>query len=219
MSWNRPLFHSFFVVLCLVGLNAVPAWAQSEHMNPEAMVPSIPSLSGDQVSRLNAGEILIDTVQGPAPIGDVMGIISHSPETVMTLVANFELHSEFYDDVSFSETVGQEGDYHLLHGITDTPWPMDDREWVLRAAGAPTQVDGVDVILSTWAYIPDSGNLVDTQGYYLAIPWGNDGSKCLLRYRIQVDLGTWLPDFLLTWSQENFLPNKIRNIQSWLDTH
>lgn len=208
--WNIAPF-SILIILSVVVLAAAPASAQME--------PSIPSLSADQVTRLNAGEVLIDTVQGSAPIGDVMGIINHSPETVMTLVANFELHSEFYDDVSFSEVAGVDGEYQLLHGITDTPWPMDDREWVLRAAGGPTQVDGVDVILSTWAYVPDSGNLVDTTGFYLAIPWGSDGTQTLLRYRIQVDLGTWLPDFLLTWSQENFLPNKIVNIRSWLDTH
>ena len=216
MSLNRRRQYSFFVSLCFVAFIAVPAWGQTERA---PMVPSIPSLSADQVQRLTDGEILIDTVQSAAPIGDVMGVINHTPEEVMTLVATFELHKEFYDDVIFSEVEGTDGDFQLLHGITDTPWPMDDREWVLQAAGGPTQVDGVDVIVSTWSYVPDSGNLVDTHGYYLAIPWGSDGSQCLLRYRIQVDLGTWLPDFLLTWSQENFLPNKVRNIRTWLDEH
>lgn len=208
MSLNRRCLYTFSVVFCALGFATSSGWAQ--------MTPSIPSLSGDQLDRLSTGEILIDTVEGAAPIGDVMGIVDHTPREVMELIRDFDKYHEFMSDISVSEVVSQEGNEYLCHGITDTPWPMDDREWVIQATGGPTQVEGVDVILSTFFYVPDSGNLVHTEGFWLAIPWGEDGSKTLLRYRIQVDLGTWLPEFLINWSTENFLPNKIHDIRARL---
>lgn len=179
------------------------------------MTPSIPSLSADQVSRLNNGEVILDSVEGAAPIGEALGVINYSAEAVMEVIRDFESYPEFMSDMAMAEIVGQDGEFFLCHGITDTPWPMDDREWTIRASGGHTQVDGVDVILSTWTYV--EGNIVDTEGYWLAIPWG-DGSQTLLRYRLQIDLGTWLPDFLMAWAQESYLPSKITNIRARLDS-
>ncbi|MCA9562998.1 MAG: hypothetical protein KC561_05890 [Myxococcales bacterium] len=182
------------------------------------MEPSIPTLSQAQVNQLNAGEVIIDVVPGEVPIGDAIGVINATPEQVMQIVQDFESYPEFMNDIVHAEVQGTEGDYLLCHGITDTPWPMDDREWVIRATGGPTTVDGLDVYLSTWDYVPGSGNVEDTTGYWLAIPWGSDGSQTLLRYRLRVDLGTWLPDFLLNWATENFLPNKITDFRGRVAT-
>jgi hypothetical protein len=178
--------------------------------------PSIPSLSQAQVERLNRGEVLVEVVEGEVPIGDAIGVIDAPPEAVMALVSDFARHSEFFDDTAVSEVVGQDGEYELQHGVTDTPWPMDDREWTLRAWHGTMEVDGLQVLVSTWEYVPDSGNIVDTEGYYLMIPWGDDGSKTLFRYHISVDLGTWLPDFLLEWSTENMLPNQVEALRAQL---
>ena len=78
------------------------------------------------------------------------------------------------------------------------------------------QVDGMDVNLSVFEYVQGSGNLVDVQGYWLLLPWGDDGSQSLVRYHVAIDLGTWLPDFLLEWSTENFLPMKIQGLRDAL---
>ena len=179
--------------------------------------PSIPSLSGGQVELLSAGEIVVDVVEGAAPIGDVMGVINFTPEQVFEVVADFDKHGEFMSDLALAEVTGLDGEARLCHGITDTPWPMDDREWIIRAEGSATQVDGVDVYLVAWTYVEGSGNLIDTTGYWLMMPWGADGSQTLLRYRLQVDLGTWLPDFLLSWSTENFLPFKVTDVRNRLE--
>jgi hypothetical protein len=178
--------------------------------------PSVPSLSAAEVSRLNAGEILVAVIPGELPVGDALGVLDAPPEQVLEVIRDFPRHSEFMRDMALSEIVGQEGEFTLQHGITDTPWPMADREWTLRTWSGPLEVDGVDCLISRWAYIPGSGNLVDTQGYWLLIPWGDDGSKTLMRYHIMVDLGTWLPNFLLEWSTENLLPERINGIRSQL---
>lgn len=192
------------VVLAVSQLLALSALAQP--------TPSIPSLSNDQINRLNNGEILVDGIIGEAPVGDAMGVIDAPPEQVMALIRDFERHSEIFDDIALSELVGRDGEYTIHHGITNTPWPMADREWTLRAWGGAMEVDGMPVLVSTWEYIPGSGNIVDTGGYWLCMPWG-DGSKTLVRYHIMVDLGSWLPDFLIEWSTENMLPNKINAVR------
>lgn len=194
---------------CLLFSAISSAWAQAE--------PAIPSLSNDQVNRLNAGEIVLDVAPGAVPVGDAMGVVNYTPEQVFNVVAAFDKHGEFMSDLALAEVTGTDGEALLCHGITDTPWPMDDREWIIRAEGSQTEVDGVSVYLVRWTYVPNSGNLVDTTGYWLMMPWGADGSQTLLRYRIQVDLGTWLPDFLLSWSTENFLPWKVIDIRNRLD--
>lgn len=177
------------------------------------MAPTIPSLSRDQVDRLNSGEIIIDVVESAAPIGEAVGVIDASPETVMRIIEDFESYPEFMADVTTAEIRGEEGDVRLLYGVNDTPWPMDDRDWVVRAHGGPIQLEGIDVIAAYWDYVPGSGNIENTSGYWLAMPWGADGSQTLLKYRVMVDLGTWLPDFLKTWATENFLPSKISSIR------
>lgn len=181
------------------------------------MEPAIPSLSQDQVDRLNAGEIIIDVVDQLVPIGDAMGVIDYPPEPTIRVLEDFNTHSEFMTDLILSEIVGQEGDDMLCHGITDTPWPMDDREWVNRARGGPAQIDGIDAIVATFDYVEGSGNIEGARGYWLALPWGEDGSKTLLRFRVQIDLGTWLPDFLKTWGTEHFLPIKISDIRNRIE--
>lgn len=188
-----------------VQLLALPALSQP--------TPTIPSLSNDQIERLNRGEILVELIEARVPVGDAIGVIDAPPAAVAAIIEDYDRHDEIFADTSLSEVVGQEGQYTLQHGITDTPWPMADREWTLRAWTGPMEVEGMQVLVSTWDYVPDSGNLVDTEGYYLFIPWGDDGSKTLFRYHMMVDLGTWLPDFLLEWSTESMLPNQVQALR------
>ena len=196
------VFLQTLVVVLLSGT----AWGQ--------VTPTIPTLSASQVEQLNAGEILVDGVEGEIPTGNAIGVIDAPPAEVSALISDFNRHSEYFEDITLSELEGTEGDYGLGRGITDTPWPMDDREWLLRMRTIETEVDGVPAYVSTWEYVPGSGNLVDTQGYYLCIDWGTDGTQTLLRYFISVDLGTWLPGFLLEWSMENMLPGRIEGLRA-----
>jgi hypothetical protein len=201
----------YAVVIVAVGLMA--AFASPVVAQP---TPSVPSLSSDQVNRLEAGEILVSVLPGAVPVGDALGVVNAPPARVLEVIRDFPRHSEFMNDMALSEVVGQEGEYTLQHGITDTPWPMADREWTLRTWTGEIEVDGVPCLISRWDYVPGSGNIVDTEGYWLLIPWAEDGSRTLLRYHITVDLGTWLPDFLLEWSTENMLPARINGIRSQL---
>jgi hypothetical protein len=189
-------------------LMAAPVWAEP--------TPVMPTLSAEQVERLGTGEVLVEVVNAELATGDAMGVINAPPERVMEVVADFENYEDFMPDITEAEIVGQEGDFRLCRGLTDTPWPMDDRNWTLRAWYGQRNIDGMDVWVSTWDYVPGSGNLEDTEGYWLLIPWGDNGQSTLVRYYITADLGTWLPDFLMTWATENMLPNMIQAIRDRL---
>ncbi len=193
-----------FTTTLLLGL---PALAQP--------TPVIPSLSQEQVDRLNSGEILVQmNGEVDPPIADAIGVIDATPEQVFAIVADFSRHTEWFDDLALAEVVGEEeGGIVVIHGITDTPWPMDDREWTNRTWGGPMEVDGVAAYISTWAYIEGSGNLENTEGYWLMIPWNEDGTKTLTRYYMILDLGTPMPDFLINWGAENMLPSRIQGIR------
>jgi len=183
--------------------------------------------------------------ESDVPMGDTIGIIAATPEEVIRVIEDFDNYEEFMEDMAHAEILTTaervreviedmddgdeilegldidalltfEGEGALCFGITDTPWPMDDREWIIRAEGGLTTIDGMEVVLSTFTFVPGAGNLVDIDGYWLLIPWGDDGSQTLARYHLEVDLGTWLPDFLLEWSTENFLPLKIQGIRDRL---
>lgn len=195
----------FFQILLVVILSSA-AWGQ--------VTPEIPTLSASQVELLNAGEILVDSIEGEIPTGTAIGVIDALPAEVSALISDFNRHSEYFEDITLSELESTDGDYGIGRGITDTPWPMEDREWVLRMRTIETEVDGVPAYVSTWEYVPGSGNLVDTQGYYLCIPWGPEGAQTLMRYYITADLGTWLPDFVLEWSMENMLPGRIEGLRN-----
>lgn len=182
------------------------------------MEPSIPSLSQDQVDRLNAGEVIIDVVDQRVPIGDAMGVIDYPPEPTIRVLEDFNTHHEFMSDLIVSEVRGEENGDKLCYGVTATPWPMDNRDYMNRARGGPTTLDGIRVILVLFEYIEDSGNIADARGWWMALPWGEDGSKTLLRFRLQIDIGSWLPDFLKNWGTEHFLPLKITDIRARVTT-
>lgn len=175
--------------------------------------PTIPVLSSDQVTRLNAGEILVEVINGAIPIGDVLGVIDATPELVLESVLDFNHYTEFMPYMTQSEIVSQEGSTYHCSGVTDTPWPMDDRIWSIIASAGPTEVEGLQVLVSTWDYVPESGNIQDTEGYWLLIPWGETGQKTLVRYYLVADLGTWIPDVILNWATENMLPGIIEGLR------
>jgi hypothetical protein len=148
------------------------------------------------------------------PVADAIGVVSASPEQVIAVVSDFENHSEWFEDLTLAEIVGrEEGGIVVIRGVTDTPWPMEDREWTNRTWNGEREVDGVSAYVSTWDYVEGSGNLEDTEGYWLIIPWNEDGTQSLVRYYMILDLGTPMPDFLVNWGAENMLPSRIQGIR------
>jgi hypothetical protein len=191
---------------------AAPALAQVPADFPLEI--SVPSLSNAQVTRLNNGDVLVDVIPGAVPVGDAIGVVDAPMDRVIEVIRDFAAYEDWMSDIEQSRVLEDRGNNNFLcRGETDTPWPMANRHWTVDAWGGEVQIDGMDVLVSVWSYVPGSGNLVDTHGYWLLLPWGDDGDKTLVRYHLRVDLGTILPSFLLEWSTENFLPKKITDLR------
>ena len=202
-----------FTISFLVLLFVMPGFAIGEP-NPE-----VPSLSADQVQRLQAGEVLVEVIRLNGMVGDVMGVIEAPKDQVLAVIMDYDAYTEFMPYMEAWDVTGQEGEFTICSGITDTPWPMDDRHFVVRTWSGPREIDGVQALVSTWDYVPDSGNIADTEGYWLLLPWGADGQHTLLRYYLLNDMGTWIPDFLMEWASGNLLPDTITAIRERVPAH
>ena len=198
---------SFFVLLLLF-----PTFVSADP-NPE-----VPSLSADQVERLQAGEVLIDVIRRDGMVADVMGVIEAPTQAVLDVIDDYDSYTEFMPYMVEWELHGQEGEFQTYRGVTDTPWPMDDRYFVVRCWSGPREIDGIQALVNTWDYVPDTGNLADTEGYWLMLPWGEQGQHTLLRYYLLNDLGTWIPEFLMEWASGNLLPDTIAVIRERVRT-
>lgn len=175
--------------------------------------PEVPSLSADQVERLQAGEVLIDVIRLEGMVGDVMGVIEAPTAAVLEVIVDYDSYTDFMPYMVAWELQGQEGEFQTFRGVTDTPWPMDDRYFVVRCWSGPREIDGIQALVSTWDYVPDTGNIADSEGYWLLLPWGEHGQHTLLRYYLLNDMGTWIPDFLMEWASGNLLPDTITAIR------
>jgi hypothetical protein len=200
--------HALFV--CVLAAAAAVATLMGLARSAAAQpTPVIPSLSQDQVARLEAGEILVEIVGRERPVADALALIEAPAVRVLEVIEDFDHYTEFMPDFEEASIVERDGDVTICRMVIDTPWPMENRRLTVRSRSGPLQLDGVDVLFSDWDYIEGSGNMVDAEGYWLLVPWGDDGQRTLVRYYLVNDLGTWIPDFLLNWANENLVPQSI----------
>lgn len=189
----------------LVSLSAAPLAAQP--------TPELPSLSHGQLEQLDRGYIFTDLVDGEVPIGDVVGVVEARSERVVDMLMACDRHADYIEHLLESETVIVSGDHMVCRGVTDTPWPLHDRTWAVRQSFTQTMVDGYEVWVGTWEYVPGSGNLIDGSGYWLIAPWGPDGQHALVRYHIEVELGEALARPVQRWAINSMLPDRIRALR------
>ena len=202
------------VPLRLVALVLVCVWALTVSAEES---PVIPSLSASQVERLTDGEILVDVREGATPPeGEAIGVIRAPLMTVVDQMRDVESYEEWMSNLVSCDLISVVDGVYTYHGVTDAPWPVEDREWTVRATAEEVAIDGVDVVLMAFEYVPGSGNIVDTRGYYMFLPWGEDGDETLLVAHMALDAGTWLPDFVLEWAQETFAPAPVLNLRNRL---
>ncbi len=101
-----------------------------------------------------------------------------------------------------------DGNTAVCDGLTELPWPFRDRTWVVRMTSRASSVDGREVYVASWEYVPGSGSLEDTYGSWRLeeLPDG--------RTRVQLDamadLGRSVPGPLLRWAENKALPNMLQ---------
>ena len=54
-------------------------------------------------------------------------------------------------------------------------------------------------------------------GYWVAYPYGDDDEHTMLKHVLNVDIGSWIPSFLIRWATRNTLPATIWGIRKEID--
>ena len=215
----QPLFNVFrrtrqislaFLCAALVLLMALPALAKED--------PTLADLSDSEIARIHAGEILVDVEQGDdINRGVIVGIIQNPINDVVPYVARCWEYAPWRDNISDTKLERRiDDDTIVCSGTANTPFPASDRDGHFRVLNHTTTVEGERAFVSTFEYIEDSGNLADMFGYWVLTPYGEDNEHTLLKHVLNVDLGSWIPSFLIRWATRRTLPATIWGIRKEL---
>jgi len=101
-----------------------------------------------------------------------------------------------------------EGNTAVCNGLTELPWPFRDRTWVVQMSSRTSSIDGREVYVASWEYVPGSGSLEDTHGSW-RLEQLPDG-RTRVRLEAMADLGRSVPGPLLRWAENKALPNMLQ---------
>ena len=179
-----------------------------------------PEVEGERKSKLEAGEILVETSNEDDGIHtDLIGVVDAPPEQVWEVISDYDSQSEWMPDLKEESRVleREDGDEICL-SANDFPWPLADRTYKLRYRYEQETVDGVERFVATWSYVDGSGNIDDIDGYWLVQPFDGDDERTLVRQQTIVDLGVSVPGFLMKRGSRNKLPNIIEALRERVGT-
>jgi hypothetical protein len=180
----------------------VAAWANE--------TPTYTPLSAEQATELLDGEIIVDLQRGDPSRAETLALIHAPMRELGEIIADFDTATEWAPALTEQYTVERDGDAYILQTTTAIPWPIADRHFRTRATWEFTTVDGHEAFVNAFEYIEGSGNLDETYGYWLLIPYPDDPEYTYAKYVVYADPGIAVPEFLVRWVTRNALPDVIR---------
>jgi hypothetical protein len=190
--------------LALAAALAVAA-AEGAH----ALGERCPSTRGKEEA-LERGEILIELTEhagSEAKEGCVVGYIAAPPEAVFRVLQDAGSYDEYMPRVRSSEVSTGGGDVVLNRQVLELPFPIGDRRFTIRLRSE--SLDGGTLRLS-WTYVPGSGNVEDTRGYWLVEPW-HGGSR--VTYVLWSDPGGVIPKWAVNRASRRTLPRVVEALR------
>lgn len=100
-----------------------------------------------------------------------------------------------------------------MRSVVDLPWPLTNRSFRIRDTNVTKTVGGETHYHNGWTYVPNSGNIVDTTGFFYVTPFKGDPNRSLVRIVIKADFGIPVPDFVLNWGSRRMFPRIIAAIR------
>ena len=111
------------------------------------------------------------------------------------------------------EILEHSGDEYVISGVTAIPWPISDRHWHMRSVSGWESVDGRDVFVYRFQYIPGTGNIEDSNGYWLLMPMPDEPDVTYVRYVVHADPGLAIPNVIIRWVTRSALPDLIDGLR------
>ena len=207
---RRPIFAA---LLCAALILAVATTATAKED------PALPKLSDEQVRLIETGDIYVHVDQADdINRGIIIGIIQDPINDVVPYVARCWEYAPWRDNIRDTKLERHIDDETVVcSGVAETPFPARDRDGHFKVRNRITELEGERAFVSTFEYIEDSGNLEDMFGYWVLTPYGPNDEHTLLKHVLNVDIGGWIPGFLIRWATRNTLPATVWGIRMQID--
>jgi hypothetical protein len=186
--------REIFLALVILGL-AVGAAVGAGPLTP---------LTPDAERRLAAGEVLVELVPNPGggpDEGVAMGVVDAPPERVFAALTDFAHYQEWAPFVSRSDARLEADGSVLSAQSLRLPALVGNRSYKIRAVSL---IDNQGKVWSTrWAYVPGSGNVVDTRGAWTVTGFG--AGRSLATCHLFTDPGS-VPHWAMNRATRQSLP-------------
>jgi len=160
-----------------------------------------PSLTADELDRLDRGEVVNRLVEVPGERhreGLAARVLPHPPDRVLRAVADTDHWAEWVPFLARSarqspaESGGGAAGGPRWELAFDLPFPLRDRHY---AARVEVSGDADDARTVSWESIPGSGNVASARGSFTLSPRGP--GRTLVVFRSATDPGDATPELLL----------------------
>lgn len=202
-------------LVALIALAFVSVFAIAE-ASAQTIEPTKPiNLTDAQKRLLAAGQSVVTLEQAQAVNrGVVIGVIKAPVEEVWPIVSECGKYADWREVLKDTAVIRRESATKIVcKGTAVVPFPARNRNGHFLVHNRKQVVGGIESYVSTYSYLPGSGNLGDMFGYWLVQPWGADNEHSIVKFVLNVDIGGWLPDFLVRWATGRTLPDTIYGIR------
>lgn len=192
----------------LVLLLATPARAEA------ISGPDGSPLTDAQRASVESGEILVhlaDVAGSAVKKATAVAVIDASPEQVFHVLTDYEAFPEFMPYCRAVNVEERDGDHARVRYELDFPWPIGDRHYVLKLTNRSETRGETTVLINSWTYVPDSGNINDTYGTWEVLPHGKN--RAIARYTVFTDPGGKVPGWAANMATDVSVPSIIDGIR------
>ncbi len=180
-------------------------------------MPGPRELSEEQEVALLEGDPIAEvTRNGQNNRAELVAIIDAPPGDVWEVVIAYDRYEGWFPDQIVADIIERDDGTGVLYGETRVP-VLRNRTYRLTEVRRSEVIDGETVFIDEWEYVPDSGNLDSSTGFWYITPYGDSGEQTLVRMVVSADLGIWLPQTLINWGTRRMLPGIAEGIQEQVD--
>ncbi len=207
------LFSALFAVLLCFSFATADANAQAKQKTTIKVEPL--TLNAAQKRVLASGGVHVDVKKtGEVNSGTVIGLVKAPVSEIAPIVAACGKYSDWRDSILNTGVIKTESATVVVcKGTAKVPFPASNRDGHFRVENKDAKIGGVDSFTSVYGYIENTGNLNDMYGYWLLQPFDGNPEYTVVKHILNVDIGGWLPDFLVRWATRNVLPDTIYGVR------
>lgn len=177
---------------------------------------AVADASEELEARLANGDIVV-TVQEEEgfdiPPMYTRAIIDAAPDKVFALVDNCNAFKTYIPRVVQSNETQREGNHSTCKFLVDMPWPMDDLSSTVDAT--------ISVTSDKWRreFVHKDGNFIRNDGVWTLTPYGEDGKRTRVEYKLHSAFKTMLPNAFVRSGQKGAMKDLIKSMRTRLVGH